>query len=34
MVVKISAGLDCEAVSPLGSAGMPGCASFMPQAVA
>ena len=33
-VVKISAGLDCEAVSPLGSVVMPGSASLMPQSTA
>ena len=33
-VVKISAGLDCEAVSPLGSVVMPESASFMPQTTA
>ena len=33
-VVRISAGLDCEAVSPLGSVVMPGSASFMPQTTA
>ena len=33
-VVKISAGLDCEAVGLLGSVVMPGSASFMPQTTA
>ena len=33
-VVKISAGLDCVAVSPLGSVVMPASASFMPQTTA
>ena len=33
-VVKISAGLDCEAVSPLGSVVMPGSASFKPHTIA
>ena len=33
-VVKISAGLDCEAVSPLGSVAIPGSASSMPQTTA
>ena len=32
--VKISAGLDCEAVSPLGSVVMPRSASFTPQTTA
>ena len=33
-VVKLSAGLACEAVSPLGSAVMPGSASFKPHTTA
>ena len=33
-VVKISAGLDCEAVSPLGSVVMPGSESLKPQTTA
>ena len=33
-VVRISAGLDCEAVSPLGSVVIPGSANFMPQTTA
>ena len=33
-VVKMSAGLDCVAVSPLGSAAMPGSASFSPHTTA
>ena len=33
-VVRISAGLDCEAVSLVGSVVMPGSASFMPQTTA
>ena len=33
-VVKISAGLDCEAVSPLGSVAMPGSARFMSETTA
>ena len=32
--VRISAGLDCEALSPLGSVVMPGSASVMPQTAA
>ena len=33
-VVKTSAGLDCDAVSPLGFVVMPGSASFRPQTTA
>ena len=33
-MVKISAGLDCEAVGPLGSVVMPGSASFKPDTTA
>ena len=34
VVVKISAGLDCDAVSPLGSVVVPGSASFKPHTTA